>query len=398
MVSISLFSCSRDSDQNPADKPYIVMLSIDGCRWDYPDIHNMQNLKLIGHEGVMAEAMIPSYPTKTFPNHYTMVTGLYPDHHGIVSNNFYDPDIDLYFTLRNRERVEDSRFWGGEPIWETAEKQGVRTASFFWVGTETNADYHPSIRKYFDDEIPFGTRVDSAVSWLYLPEKIRPHLILFYFEEPDGVGHGYGPESIETKLVLARVDSLIGVTMNKIEKAEEELGIKVNFIVTSDHGMAYIPPDQNIFLEDHINLDDISGYSGSNPAYSLQPEQGRQDEVSSSLSAVDHLKVWTKDQLPEHYNYGTNPRIFNLIVEADAGWGVRLKRNDRGYSLGTHGYNPANRDMHTIFYAMGPAFKSGYSHGSFENVNLYPLLAEIMNLDPAETDGNLENVKSMLVD
>ena len=392
------FSCSRDTDENSADRPYVVMLSIDGCRWDYPDIHDMPNLDKIAAQGVKAEAIIPSYPSKTFPNHYTMATGLYPDHHGIVSNNFYDPDLDMRFSLGNRETVEDARFWGGEPIWETAEKQGVKSAAFFWVGTETDKEFHPSIRKYFDDEIPFETRVDSAVSWLYLPEKSRPHLIMFYFEEPDGVGHGFGPESLETKIVLARVDSLIGVTMNKIDQAEEELGIEVNFIVTSDHGMGYIPEEQNIILDEHIDLDDLEGYSGSNPSYMLQPVEGKMEDIYSTLSSVPHLKIWTKKQLPAHYNYGTNNRVFDLVVEAEAGWGVSLKERNRGYSLGTHGYDPHNKDMQAIFYAMGPAFKSGYTFGSFENVNIYPLLAEIIKLEPAKTDGNIELVRAMLQD
>ncbi len=398
ILGLSFFSCARDKADNQADKPYVVILSIDGCRWDYPDIHDMTNLNRIGHQGVKADAIIPSYPSKTFPNHYTLATGLYPDHHGIVSNNFYDPDTDRFFTMGNRDYVRDSSFWGGEPIWATAEKQGVKTASFFWVGTETNSSHRPSIRKYFDDEIPFDTRVDSVVSWLYMPEETRPHLILFYFEEPDAVGHGYGPESKETKIVLARVDSLIGVTMDKIKLAEESLDIEINFIVTSDHGMGYIPESQNIILNEYIDLDDIAGYAGSNPAYLLQPEEGKMDEVYSALSAIPHLKVWTKDNVPEHYHYGTNNRIFDLVVEAEAGWGVNLKERSRGYSLGTHGYDPANKDMHAIFYAMGPAFKSGYTHSSFDNVCLYSLLAEVLKLEPVQTDGELDLVRSMLKD
>jgi alkaline phosphatase D len=393
------FSCSRDTDRSADDRPYVVILSIDGCRWDYPNIHGMPNLIKIGEEGVSAESIIPSYPSKTFPNHYTMATGLYPDHHGIVANNFYEPEKDLYYSIGKRERVEDPDFYGGEPIWETAEKQGVRTASFFWVGSETSSPYHPSIRKYFDDEIPFTARVDSAVSWLYLPEKTRPHLIMFYFEEPDGTGHKYGPESPETGEVLAYVDSLIGLTRDKIDIAEEELGIEVNFIVTSDHGMGYIPPENNIFLDENIDIEDLEAYAGGNPVYTLQPAAGRSEKIFTSLSGINGLKVWEKDNLPAHYHYGSSNRIFDLIVEADSGWGVRMRNNGgSGYSLGAHGYDPQNRDMHAIFYAEGPAFKTGYLHSSFENICLYPLLAEILNLEPADVDGDLERVQGMLKD
>ncbi len=398
VISLSSPACSRDKEENSPDRTYVIMLSIDGCRWDYPDLADMPNLDLMEELGVKAEYLIPSYPTKTFPNHYSIATGLYPDHHGIVQNNFYDPATDSFFTMGNRSMVEDSIFWEGEAIWETAESQGVRTAAFYWVGTETNEYFHPSIRKYFNDEIPFGTRIDSAVSWLYLPEKIRPHLVLFYFEEPDGVGHTYGPGSDETKSVLSQLDSLIGVTIVKIEQAEADLDIEINFIVTSDHGMGYIPPDQYIFLDDYLDLDDIIGYSGSNPSYSIQPVEGENADVISALSAVPHLKVWTKEQLPPHYHYGTHKRIFDIIIEADPGWGLEIEKRNRAYSLGTHGYDPGNPDMHAIFYAMGPAFKSGYSHVSFENVCIYPLLAEILDLDPAPTDGKLETVRSMLKD
>jgi alkaline phosphatase D len=162
--------------------------------------------------------------------------------------------------------------------------------------------------------------------------------------------------------------------------------------------MGYIPESQNIILDEYIDLDDIAGYAGSNPVYLLQPEEGKMDEVHSELSAIPHLKVWTKDNVPEHYHYGTNNRIFDLVVEAEAGWGVNLKERSRGYSLGTHGYDPANKDMHAIFYAMGPAFKSGYKHNSFDNVCLYPLLAEILKLEPVQTDGQLDQVRSMLKD
>ena len=386
-------SCSQDSD----DSPYVVMLSIDGCRWDYPDIADMPHLDLMEEKGVKAESITPAYPSKTFPNHYTMATGLYPDHHGIVHNNFYDPELEVYFTLGNRALVQDSVFWEGEAIWETAESQGVRTAAFFWVGTESNETYRPSIRKFFDDEIPFETRVDSAISWLYLPEKTRPHLIMFYFEEPDAVGHSYGPESDETKAVLKHLDNLIGVTMDKIERAEEDLDIEVNFIVTSDHGMGYIPPDQYIFLLDYIDPEDVRDYAGSNPALMIYPQEGKKDKILASLSEVPHLKVWTKDQLPPHYHYGTHKRIADIIVEADQGWGLEIRERNKQYSFGTHGYDPQNKDMHAIFYAMGPSFKKGYTHPAFEHVCLYPLLAEILGLDPARTDGDLEAVKSMLI-
>ncbi len=387
-------SCSQ-KHQN-SEKPYVVILSIDGCRWDYPSMANMPNLAKMAKTGVKAEAIIPAYPTKTFPNHYTMATGLYPDHHGIVQNSFYDPDLDKRFTMGNRMMVQDSLFWEGEPIWVTAGRQGVRAASFFWVGTETDQYFKPSRRKYFDDQIPFSTRIDSVVSWLYLPEEMRPQLLMFYFEEPDGTGHNFGPDAPETRSMLEHLDSLVGVVANRVRQAEKELSISINFIVTSDHGMGYIPPGQTIYLTDYVRNEQLANIAGGNPVWILQPAPGQSDSVFGALSNVPHLKVWHKDRLPAHYHYGTHKRIFDLVVEADAGWGVEIEKRKREPSPGTHGYDPQNPDMHAIFYATGPAFRRGYLQPAFENVNLYSLLAHLLKIEPAQTDGSLEPVRGML--
>jgi len=388
----ALAACSQPSKTDP----YVVILSIDGCRWDYPMKANMTNLHEMAKKGVRAEAIIPSYPTKTLPNHYSMATGLYPDHHGIVQNNFYDPDLGLRFTMGNRDRVQDSIFWEGEAIWETAQKQGVNAASFYWVGTETNEYFKPSIRKYFDDEVPFETRIDSVISWLYLPESKRPRLLMFYFEEPDGVGHNFGPDAPETIAMLGQLDGLIGKVRERLRIAEKDLKIRINFVVTSDHGMAYIPQGQYVFLTDYIHSDQLDGVAGGNPVWMLQPKAELADSVFNALKAIPHLKVWKKQETPAHYHYGTHKRIFDLVVEAEAGWGLEMEKRRPDYSLGTHGYDPANQDMHAIFYATGPAFKKGYVHPAFENVNLYSLLAELLSIEPALTDGSLEAVSGML--
>lgn len=373
------------------------MLSMDGFRWDYTSKTETPNFDRLVKEGAHAESLMPSYPSKTFPNHYTMVTGLYPDHHGIVQNNFHDPDLNRDFRIGNRDAVEDSVFWGGEPIWETAERQGVKSASFFWVGSEGNAEFLPSLRKSYDEEVPFSTRIDSVITWLRYPEKIRPHLILFYFHEPDGVGHGFGPDSPEIVSMITELDGLLGEFLDKLERAEKDLNIDVNFIVTSDHGMGGIPEENNIILSEIINPDSLSRVHGGNPVYLLSAEDDYLETAYNKLSAVDELKVWYKEDLPEHYHYGANNRIEQIIVEPIKGWGISMNKRSRGYSAGTHGYDPMNKDMHGIFYAIGPAFKKGYTQPTFQNICLYPLIAEILDLDPAKTDGSLESVQSMLV-
>ena len=370
---------------------------MDGFRWDYTSKTETPNFDRLVAEGTYAESLMPSFPSKTFPNHYTMATGLYPDNHGIVQNNFYDPDLDRSFRIGDRAAVEDPVFWGGEPIWETAEKQGVKSASFFWVGSEGNAEFLPSIRKDYDEDISFSTRIDSVISWLHFPEAIRPHLILFYFHEPDGVGHEFGPDSPETVDMIRRLDSLLGEFIDQLKEAENDLNIDVNFIVTSDHGMGGIPEDNYVILDQIINPDSLIRVHGGNPVYLLTPEEDYRDLAFKKLSEVEELKVWYKSDLPEHYHYGTNSRVEQIVVEPIREWGISMRERSRGYSAGTHGYDPMNKDMHGIFYAVGPAFKKGYTQSTFQNICIYPLIAEILELDPAETDGSLETIQSMLV-
>ncbi len=369
---------------------------MDGFRWDYTTMTETPNFDRLAAEGVKAASLKPAFPSKTFPNHYTMVTGLYPDHHGIVQNNFYDPELDRKFTVGNRKAVQDSIFWGGEPIWETAEKQGVKSASYFWVGSETNAYYQPGIRKLYEHNFPFEQRIDSVISWLRLPTKERPHLILFYFHEPDGVGHEYGPESAKTLTEVRYLDSLLGVFLDKLEQVEVDQNIKVNFITTSDHGMGFIPAGQTILLDTFIDMNRIDKVHGGNPMYLLQPDGDYLEDCLAVLDSTPHLKAWKKQNLPASYHYGSNNRILDLVVEAERGWGLGFSGRRQGYSLGTHGYDPENTDMHGIFYARGPAFKTGYTHHTFQNVCLYPLIAEILGIKPAQTDGDLNQVIPML--
>jgi len=369
---------------------------MDGFRWDYADKTETPNFDRLVKEGVHAASIIPSFPSKTFPNHYSMATGLYPDNHGIVQNNFYDPELKRTFTIGNRDAVGDSVFWGGEPIWETAEKQGVKSASYFWVGTESNSTFQPSMRKMYDHDFPFSKRIDSVISWLYLPKNDRPHLTLFYFDEPDGVGHDFGPDSPEIIQMISELDQYLGDFLDKLDKAEKDLGIEVNFILTSDHGMGAIPADQNVVLSEIIDPSRMKRVQGGNPVYLISPDEDYLQEFYSLLNGTPGLKVWKKDELPAHYHYGTNPRIEEFIIEASRGWGVSFSERNKGYSAGAHGYDPQNSDMHGIFYAKGPAFKTGFAHESFENVNLYPLIAEILGLTAAPSDGNIENVRPML--
>lgn len=391
---------TRPSETVPSqEKPYVVMLSLDGFRWDYAEKVPTPNLDYIAANGVKAKAMIPSFPTKTFPNHYTLATGLYPDHHGIIQNTFYANGLQAGYSIGNRAAVENGAFYGGEPIWVTAQKQEVRSASYFWVGSEADVQgMHPDIWKLYEHDFPFENRVDSVIAWLELPEAVRPQLIMFYFHEPDAVGHHKGPDSPETAQMVMRLDSLVGRFLTRLNR----LPIKdqVNFIVVSDHGMGPISPERVVFFEDYLKPEWVDQVLGSNPTYLLQPNPGYADSVVLALSRVEHLHAWKKEDIPARLHYGTNPRIFDVVLVADSAWSLAERRNfsPARYTGGTHGYDNANRDMGAIFYAMGPAFKTGYVQPEFPNVDVYNLVAHILGLEPAANDGDFEHVREMLSD
>jgi len=393
MLAIILGSCSGTSDET-----YLVVLSVDGFRWDYPDKTNTPALDSIARVGTKAQGMIPVFPSKTFPNHYTMATGLYPDHHGLVNNTFLDPETGAIYRISDSSTRNNPYFYGGEPIWLTASKAGMKTASFFWVGSEVPIKgVQPDYWKPYDQDIPFADRIDTVIYWLSMPVNKRPRLVMWYIHEPDAIGHKYGPDHPETHRMITHLDSLIGVFCKKIN--ELPYADRINIIVTSDHGMANIAEEKSIELTDFIPETWVKEVIGGNPNYNILAAEGYLDSIYQRLSTVEHMKVWKNPDLPESFHYGNNPRTLDLTVAADLEWSIFWHRNPRYVvSGGTHGYDPANREMHAIFYASGPSFKTDYIHPAFENVNLYALMSELLGITPAPNDGNLDVVKDMLND
>ncbi len=398
MATLLVFTATRceNGDQDPKEDVYVIMLSMDGFRWDYAERVPTPNLDYIAENGVIAEYLLPGFPTKTFPNHYTMATGLYPDNHGIVNNNFYCEELDMTYRLGDRDAVENEAFYGGEPIWVTAEKQNMTAASYFWVGSEAPVKgIQPTYWKRYDHNFPYENRIDTVIYWLELPIEKRPRLITFYFNEPDSQGHRTGPDSPEVNEKVKYVDSLVGDLMEKISRLP--IADQINLIVTSDHGMAKISTEKYVDLTDYVQRDWFEKIHGGNPMFTLRPKQGMKDSVYNLLKGVNHIYTWKTDEIPERLNYGKNPRTLDMIVLADSTWSIGWgEPSERFYSGGTHGWDNAKKDMHTIFYAIGPAFKETHVHPPFEVVDLYPLITHLLNLDPAETDGKLERTIDML--
>jgi len=375
-------------------KPYLVILSMDGFRWDYSVKAKTPNLDRIAASGVKAEGIIPSFPTKTFPNHYTLATGLYPDHHGIVLNEFYDPETKKYYAVSNRNAVGDGSFYGGEPVWVTAEKQGLKSATLFWVGSEAEIKgVRPAYWKKYQHQMPYENRIDTVISWLQLPENRRPHLIMWYLDEPDGVGHDFGPDSPEIVRCVEHLDSLLGVFLDKLKGIP--IAGKVNFIVTSDHGMCPISPERLIQLTNFVDTTWIDIIQGNSPVFTIKAKPECDAKIENTLRKIPHLKVWRTGSLPDRLHFGTNPRTLDFVVLADSSWSVAYGPGG-SYSGGNHGYDNANTDMQAIFYATGPAFRQGYIASGFPNTDLYPLMCYILGLNPATNDGNFVDVKGML--
>jgi predicted AlkP superfamily pyrophosphatase or phosphodiesterase len=372
-----------------------IILSLDGFRWDYPDKTSTPALDRIAREGVKAIALIPSFPSKTFPNHYTIATGLVPDHHGLVNNAFYDSKMGKSFSINNKEARTNPAFYGGEPIWITAQNQGVKTASFYWVGSDVAImGQHPDIWKDYNEDVPLIQRIDTIIKWLGLPLAERPRLIMAYYHEPDGVGHEYGPDDARTLVTVRKIDSLIGFFYKRIKQLPD--GDSINLLIVADHGMGNITSNRNIVLRDYIPETWPVRIEGGTPNFNLYADGAWVDSAFEALSRAPHLKVWKPSEVPGYLNYGTNPRVGNIIVVADSAWSVSVQKPQKTFSGGTHGYDIRNTDMHAIFYAVGPAFKQNFLHPAFQNIHIYPLLAYLLGIEPAHTDGELKQVINML--
>jgi len=374
----------------------VILVSIDGFRPDYLERFGAPHLRRLAAEGVHAPAgMIPVFPSLTFPSHYSLVTGLYPEHHGIVANTIYDPERDAWFRIRDPSAIADARWWGGEPIWVTAQRQGLRSATFFWVGSEAPIrGVQPTYWKKFDSSIPSARRVDQVLRWLDLPTAERPAFLTLYFGEVDSKAHRYGPDSPQVAEAVRRVDGHLGRLIRGLE--ERELLGRVNLVVVSDHGMAATSTERVIVLEDYLDPADVMIVNLS-PVLMLRPRRGKLQKVLTALDgAHPHLAVYRKKDIPERLHFRDHRRITPLVGLADEGWLIVRSRESRGLPKGMHGYDNALESMRALFVAHGPAFRRGAEIDSFDSVHLYELLAAVLGLEPAPNDGNPEALESVL--
>ncbi len=375
--------------------PTVILISIDGFRHDYLDKATAPNLQRLAQNGVRAQGMIPAFPSKTFPNHYTIVTGLYPEHHGIVSNTMYDPELDARFRIADRAAVEDSRWWGGEPLWVTAQQQGRISATYFWVGSETEIrGVRPAYWKRYEHDTPNAARVAQVLAWLDLPKSQRPTLITLYFSMIDDVGHEFGPDSPELIKAVGEIDAVIGELVHGLEA--RDIFKRVNLIVVSDHGMAATSAERVIYLDDYLDLQQVEVIDWT-PVLALLPRPGQEEAVYQKLKgAHPHLQVYRKAEIPERFHFRRHRRIMPIMGLADDGWTISAHGRRRGPRGGDHGYDNLLPSMRATFLAHGPAFKSRLRVAPFQNIHVYNLVCEILQLRPAPNDGSLDSVRIML--
>ena len=375
----------------PPPAEAVVMISIDAFRADYLDLGVTPNLSRIAAEGARARWMTPSYPALTFPNHYTLVTGLRPDRHGIVHNTMSDPDIGG-FKAADRNAVADGRWWGGEPIWVTAEKNGVRSASWAWPGSAASiGGVRPNRWKGFDDTVPPTQRIDDVIDWLDAPANVRPKLITVYLEQLDRAGHDHGPDSPQVRRTLGEIDSAIGHLYDAL--AQRGLLDRINLIIVSDHGMATVGPGRVIAVEDMVPAEEATVVS-IGQSIGIAPKPGHETAVAKRLLGRHaHYECWRREQLPQRWQYGHHPRVPPIVCQMDEGWDALprtdVARRSPRATRGSHGYDPVLPSMRAVFIARGPAFKAGAQLPAIDNVDVYPLLAHLLGLEPADNDGDI---------
>lgn len=382
-----------------ASKPIVILVSIDGWRWDYLDRAQVPRLRALARAGVRSEGLIPPFPSKTFPSHYTIVTGLYPEHHGIISNNMLDARIGERFSM-NAPTAKDTRWWGGEPLWITAQKQGQIAASMFWPGSDVEIlGLRPSHWRPYDDDLPNRDRVIEVLKWLRLPEADRPTFITLYFSDVDSVGHDEGPESTDVLEAAAELDREVGALVDGINALR--LSSLVHYVFVSDHGMSQTSLARLIPIDDYLSPGTVE-FIDTSPVVGVWPRTITVEEAYRALKDKHPaLAVYKREDVPPELHFSSNPRIPPVIGIAADGWTITSRAQSTEWQRagrrmgGQHGYDPRLRSMHGLFIAAGPQFRQGVTVPAFENVHLYEMMARVLGLTPAPNDGRADGTKDV---
>lgn len=401
-----LMACSSPVQQdiqerdNKAKK--VLLISFDGFRADYLNAERTPYLHTLAQKGAKSEGLIPVFPSKTFPNHYAIAVGLHPENNGLIGNSIYDSTLAQMYRIGDREQVERADWYEGEPIWNTAEKQGVRAGTMFWVGSEAPVQgIRPTHWKRYDGSVPDSARIDTVIHWLGMGTDLEVDLATLYFSFLDSQGHRYGTDAPETDAALLRVDGLMKYLMEELESAG--LTKQTNVVLVSDHGMQNISRDRVITLDSYMDLEKVLMIGGS-PVATMNIEAVYRAEVYNTLKNAQEegapFQVFLKEELPERLHNRKHPRTPDLTIIADLGYSLtttqQLSSNPNYPSGGNHGYDPQHAEMHAVFVAIGPDFAPNSHLEAFESIHVYSLLAHLLGLNPAPNDGDLMTFEGIL--
>lgn len=387
----------RELPSAAASARSVLLVSLDGVHPDYLGRGDTPHLDRLVREGVHAQWMTPSYPSLTFPNHYTLVTGLRPDRHGIVHNTMQDEWLGRFW-LSNRDAVGDGRWWDGVPVWVAAERAGLRTATLSWPGSEAPVDgIRPTRWHAFDASRPIAERVAMVADWLAEPEATRPRFATLYFEHPDSAAHAHGPHSNELRETMRTVDAAMGELRARMERSGAWQ--RTDVVIVSDHGMSEVPEGNVVLVEEMVD-GSLADLVTGGQVVGFAPRASREAEAEAALLGRHaRYECWRKQDLPARWHYGTHPRVPPVVCQMDAGWDALPReyaaRRPAG-TRGSHGYDPALPAMRAIFIAHGPSLRSGAVLPAFDNVHVYPLLMHLLDLPPADNDGDLETLRGAL--
>jgi predicted AlkP superfamily pyrophosphatase or phosphodiesterase len=380
-------------------KPYVIMISVDGMRYDYTRKYQAKHLLAFANAGVQATSMMPAYPSITFPNHYTLVTGLYPAHTGLVCNRFYDRNFGASYSSKFASATE-ARWYGGTPLWVLAEQQRMVSAAFYWVGSDSAIQgIYPTYRYKYSERIGINTRINEVLKWLKLPPARRPHLINLYFPEVDHAGHHFGPESDETRRAVLFIDSAV----NALQKAVKATGLKVNFVLLSDHGMVNINSREPLTIPSII---DTSKFRVTGEDVLVELYAKDKAAIPATYKALQQdgkgrYQVYLNTNTPARWHYNKANDRYNRIAD------ILLVPDTPNVFIytpktpnpGAHGYDPVLvKQMQASFYAWGPAFKTKLTIPTFDNVDVYPMIAQILGLNITHpVDGSEQLARRILL-
>lgn len=393
---VSGITCSdirKDTFQNK-----LLLISFDGFRPDYLDLTETPNFDRLTATGIKGEGLIPVFPTKTFPNHYSIVTGLYPENTGLIGNSMYEPASGMRYSIGDREQVENPHWYKGEPIWNTAEKAGIKAGTMFWVGSEAPIqNMRPTHWKTYDGSMDRIARIDSVVKWMSYGDEKEVDLATLYYSVVDSRGHRHGPESEEVIEAIQLADSLMGYLISSLE--EKGLFDRTDIIIVSDHGMTEVSRERLVILDDLIDVNDIQIVEGS-PSLMFNVTDGKEESIYEALrSAEKHYSVYRRGNLPDGYHLN-HPRMPDILMVAERGYTINTREyvdSRPGYpSGGAHGYDHNDPEMHALFVAHGPSFREGFEAPPFENIHLYDLMTHILRITSPQTDGSYKEISFLL--